>query len=461
MTRASPIVDDSRQRSIVLNVCFLAIFIDGAAGPATAGAVAQMTHAFALSPADAAWTSIVFNVAYILGVLLSLWLIGQHGKRGYFRGSLLGYATALLVVAVAPTAGIVFAARIVEGGCLGGLFASALLTIVGVSPPQRLPIVFALFTLVSLAAPALGPLLAAIVLHAGGWRSVFATSAVLPLAGGAIAGAYMRDVDAPRPLFFDTASFGSIAIFALAFYYMTSLGVTAGPSDVSIVSSAAFGTIALAWFLVRNFKLARNPFVNVAPLGIPLVARGLAGCIVLGIILGATASLVSFAQAVLRLDPLGATALAAARFLGAIPGAWAVYAIGKRNVLDDRGATLAGLIVVLASFGIQALGAAARGPIVLHAAGAAVQGFGLALVLGPFASLLFGAAPKEQFGPLALLFKIALLIGAGLAVPLIDICLSHGATTGVSYGILWAICAFLTLLVATIVATLRTSSVSA
>jgi hypothetical protein len=283
----------------------------------------------------------------------------------------------------------------------------------------------------------------------------------LPLAGGVIAGAYMKDVDAPRPLFFDTASFGSIAIFALAFYYMTSLGATAGPGDVSIVSSAVFGTIALAWFFIRDFKLARNPFVDVAPLEIPLVARGLAGCIVLGIILGATASLVNFAQVILRLDPLDATALAAARFLGAVPGAWAVYAIGQRNVLDNRGATLAGLIVVLASFGIQALAAIADGPIVMHVAAAVVQGFGLALVLGPFASLLFGAAPKEQFGPLALLFKIALLVGAGLAVPLIDVCVTHGAATGTTYGILWAICAGLTLLVATIVATLRTSSVSA
>jgi MFS family permease len=207
--------------------------------------------------------------------------------------------------------------------------------------------------------------------------------------------------------------------------------------------------------LVRDFKLARNPFVNVAPLRDPLVARGIAACVVLGIILGATASLVGFAQEVLHLDPLGATALAAARFIGAIPGAWAVYTIGTRNLLDNRGATMAGLAVVLVSFGLQALGAAAHEPIVLHVAAAVVQGFGLALVLGPFASLLFGAAPDEQFGALALLFKIALLVGSALAVPLMEISITHDAASNTSYGILWTICAGLAAAVAPIVATLR------
>jgi MFS family permease len=456
MTSPSPTLDDAPQRTIVLNVCFLAIFIDGAAVPATAGAVAQMTHAFALLPREAAWASIAFNVAYNLTVLLSLWLIGQHGKRGYFRGSLLGYATALLVLALAPTAGIAIAARVVEGACLGGLFASALLTMVGISPAKRLPVVFALFTLISLAAPALGPLLAAIVLHASGWRTLFAALALLPLAGGLIAGAYMKDVDPPRPLFFDTASFGSVAIFLLAFYYVTSIGATVGLNDASIASTAILGALALAWFLLRDFRLARNPFVNVAPLRIPLIARGIAACIILGIILGATASLVSFAQQILHLDPLGATALAAARFIGAIPGAWAVYAIGTRKLLDNRDATLVGLAVVLGCFGVQALGAATHGPIVLHVVVAVVQGFGLALALGPFASLLFGAAPHEQFGALALLFKIALLVGSALAVPLMDTSVTHDATANTSYGILWTICACLAGVVATIVATLRT-----
>jgi DHA2 family methylenomycin A resistance protein-like MFS transporter len=456
MTSPSATVDDAPQRTIVLVICFLAIFIDGAAVPATAGAVAQMAHAFVLSPLEAAWASIGFNVSYNLTVLLSLWLIGQHGKRGYFRGSLLGYATALLVLALAPTAGIAIAARVVEGACLGGLFASALLTMVGISPAKRLPFVFALFTLISLAAPALGPLLAAIVLHAAGWRCLFAAFAFLPLGGGLIAGAYMKDVDPPRPLFFDTASFGSVAMFLLAFYYVTSIGATVGLRDVSLASTAMVGAIALAWFLLRDFRLARNPFVDVAPLHIPLVARGIAACIVLGIILGATASLISFAQEILHLDPLGATALAAARFIGAIPGAWAVYAIATRNLLDNRGTTLIGLAVVLGSFGVQALGAATHGSIVLHVMVAVVQGFGLSLALGPFASLLFGAAPHEQFGALALLFKIALLVGSALAVPLIDVSVTHNVTANVSYAILWTICACLAGVVATIVATLRT-----
>jgi hypothetical protein len=85
-----------------------------------------------------------------------------------------------------------------------------------------------------------------------------------------------------------------------------------------------------------------------------------------------------------------------------------------------------------------------------------VQGFGLALVLGPFASLLFGAAPHEEFGALALLFKIALLVGSALATPLMDISLTHDATANTSYGILWTICACLAGVVATIVATLQT-----
>ncbi len=176
----------------------------------------------------------------------------------------------------------------------------------------------------------------------------------------------------------------------------------------------------------------------------------------MGIVLGATASLVSFAQEILHLDPLGATALAAARFIGAIPGAWAVYTIGTRNLLDNRGTALVGLAVVLGSFGLQAIGADTHGSIVLHVVIAVVQGSGLALALGPFASLLFGAAPHEQFGALALLFKIALLVGSALAVPLMGISITHDVTANISYVILWTICACLAGVVATIVATLRT-----
>lgn len=406
MNAAAGVIDDGRERSIVLAVTMAAIAIDGAAEPATGGVISPMVASFGGAASLATFVTVGFAVAYDLSILCSLWLIDNHGKRGYFRGSLFGYATACVACALAPSDGVLVFARIAQGACLGGLFASALLTMVGISPAQRLPYVFAIFTLVALGAPEIAPWLSAVVAHAFGWRGVFAALAVLPLVAAVVAGSLMKDINAPTPRQFDTASFVAAGIFLLGFF--------AELEHANAVNAGAC-VAALAWFLLRELRLARAPFVDLRPFRSAVIARGLAGCALLGVVLGSSASLVVYLMRSLHLAPTAATALTACAFAGAALGTALLLRIWLGAMVSNKLVTIAGLLLLAGAYVLQAAGSrAAAGPL-LFAIAVIIGGIALALTIGALASLLFDAVPHEQFGALALLFKLALLLGGALA----------------------------------------------
>jgi hypothetical protein len=99
--------------------------------------------------------------------------------------------------------------------------------------------------------------------------------ALLPSIAGIGASAVLRDVEAPRPRFFDTASFVALALCLLALHGAIA-GFAAGDPDAYLVAAA--GLLAFAWLVVRETVLARDAFVDLAPLRSKLVPFVLLAC---------------------------------------------------------------------------------------------------------------------------------------------------------------------------------------
>jgi EmrB/QacA subfamily drug resistance transporter len=213
---------------------------------------------------DASTSSLQWVVNGYLLTLASLILLGgslgdHYGRRRVFVAGVAVFTAASLLCAVAPTAGILIAARLVQG--IGG----ALLT------PGSLAMIEATFRREDRAraigawsglggvATALGPLLGGWLVEAISWRAVFVINIPLGLLVIALAGRHVpetRDPTASGRLDFRGAALGALGLAG------TTYALIEAPNGMSaLVAVAAIGgVLALIGFLVTERRSA-NPMM--------------------------------------------------------------------------------------------------------------------------------------------------------------------------------------------------------
>lgn len=202
-------------------------------------------------------------VIAIAGLLLAAGTVGDH--LGHRRLALAGFALfglASLGCALAPGAGVLIAARILQG--IGGalLLPSTMAVIVDVFP-ERTEQARALGTwaaVSSLALPA-GPLLGGVLVQHFGWRPVFWIAVPLTIAAAA-ATYYIVPSTAVRPgSRLDIRGLTAFVIgLAAAIFAVISAGHHAGPREVGVAALVAVCALTAAF---RSARRAAHPFLPV------------------------------------------------------------------------------------------------------------------------------------------------------------------------------------------------------
>jgi MFS family permease len=337
----------------------------------------------------------------LLGYLLPLvalslpagrWL-DRAGPRAAFRLAVGGFGVSSALVALAPTAPLLVAARVLQG-CCGALISVLGLPVVAaaVRPEHRaraLSIVLTLIPLSGVAGPALGGLLTDTV----GWRAVFLVN--LPVVAVALALA-RRSIPAgppgrtglPRP---DRAALLDTAVLGAGTTAVVLALDLLGDPDPALAPAgllAVVGAVAVAIW-------ARRPDSRpvLALLRRPRIGRSLAALLVTVAGVGAVNFLVPYALADLGAATAGLVLLV-------LSAAMAV-ASPPAGVLADRVGTgpvvLAGALCVLAGTGWLLATGLAAGPVALVGP-LALIGAGNGLFAGPNATRVLDATPPGQMG---------------------------------------------------------------
>jgi DHA2 family multidrug resistance protein-like MFS transporter len=301
---------------------------------------------------DAGQTMVdLIAVGYSLGLAASVLYLGAVGDR-YGRKTLLLLGMALtipisIVAAFAPSAEVLFLARVAGGVAAGMAYPTtlALITALWPAPVRTKPI--ALWSALGGGVSALGPLLAGALLEGFEWGSVFIVSA--PLAAIALlfawrlVPAHVNETTKPVDHLGGLLSIGLVATLVLAI----NLAPEPGKGETAAILGVA-ALITTAAFVFRQKRIA-NPLYD-----LKIAARStfwvaaLAGIIVFGSLMGAMFIGQQFVQNVLGYSTLQAG-------LAILPGAVGMILVAPRSarLVESHGSRftlLVGFVFCLLAF---------------------------------------------------------------------------------------------------------------
>jgi MFS transporter, DHA2 family, multidrug resistance protein len=122
---------------------------------------------------EVTWILTTYLVANAVVLPMSAWLSRVFGRKNYYLGCVALFTLTSLFCGIAPTLGIMLSSRVLQGIAGGGLAPVAQAILVDTFPAAKRASAFALYTIVIVTAPAIGPVLGGYITDNYSWRWIF------------------------------------------------------------------------------------------------------------------------------------------------------------------------------------------------------------------------------------------------------------------------------------------------
>ncbi len=122
---------------------------------------------------EVTWILTTYLVANAVVLPMSAWLSRVFGRKNYYMACVGLFTVASLCCGLAPTLGIMLAARVFQGVGGGGLAPVEQAILVDTFPANKRALAFALYTVAIVTAPAIGPVLGGWITDNYNWRWIF------------------------------------------------------------------------------------------------------------------------------------------------------------------------------------------------------------------------------------------------------------------------------------------------
>jgi len=122
---------------------------------------------------EVTWILTTYQVANAVILPMSAWLSRMLGRKTYYLLCIVLFTGASLLCGLAPSLNVMLIARIIQGIGGGGLAPVAQAILVDTLPPAKRAAAFALYTVVIVTAPAVGPVLGGWITDNYNWRWIF------------------------------------------------------------------------------------------------------------------------------------------------------------------------------------------------------------------------------------------------------------------------------------------------
>ena len=281
-------IGDAHQRWTLRVVCVsTALLLLNVAAPQVAlAAIADSLHA---SFADLQWVLSGYALALAVFLLTAGSLADRFGRRRLFLAGLAMFSAASALCALAPTAGMLVAARLLQGLGAAVVFPASLAILAeAFQGPARRRAIGAWGATIGLAFAA-GPLIGGLLVDGFGWRAVFAANVVLGLPTMALAIRYVAESRDPDPPPVDWAGVGTLSVGLFAGVFAVLRGNELGWTSGTVLGCLGLCAAALAAFVavehvtprpMLDLGLFRNRTFAGATLIVALLAGGTFGAFV-------------------------------------------------------------------------------------------------------------------------------------------------------------------------------------
>ena len=122
---------------------------------------------------EVTWILTTYLVANAVILPMSAWLSRVFGRKTYYLGCVALFTLTSLFCGLAPTLGIMLSSRVLQGLAGGGLAPVAQAILVDTFPAAKRASAFAVYTIVIVTAPAIGPVLGGWITDNYSWRWIF------------------------------------------------------------------------------------------------------------------------------------------------------------------------------------------------------------------------------------------------------------------------------------------------
>src|SRR5215468_8032174 len=122
---------------------------------------------------EVTWILTTYLVANAVILPMSAWLSRVFGRKVYYLGCVALFTLTSLFCGVAPNLGLMLSSRVLQGIAGGGLAPVAQAILVDTFPAAKRASAFALYTIVIVTAPAIGPVLGGWITDNYNWRWIF------------------------------------------------------------------------------------------------------------------------------------------------------------------------------------------------------------------------------------------------------------------------------------------------
>ncbi|HRG99933.1 MAG TPA: DHA2 family efflux MFS transporter permease subunit [Polyangiaceae bacterium] len=268
-------------------------------------ALTDMQSALGATLSEVGWVITSYAIANVIVLPLAAWLGETFGKKRYFVFSLIGFTASSIMCGLSTSLSMLVLARVLQGLTGGGLLAKAQSILFETFPKEEQGKAQALFGVVAIAGPAIGPVLGGYIVTNLDWRWIFFINLPIGVVAVFMALTFLP-TDEPKP---ETdrereVDWLGLALLVVGLGSLQTLleeGQSNGWFDSpEMALLAVTATLGLVAFVVRQLRVA-HPVVDLRVLRHRSLAGGAAFSLVLGMSLyGALFAVPIFAQSVLH-----------------------------------------------------------------------------------------------------------------------------------------------------------------
>lgn len=382
----------------------------------------QMAGNLGASTDEIAWVSTGYILSNVIVLPMTAWLSGRFGRKRYLMVSIIIFNITRFMCGLSGSLGEIVFWRLIQGAGGAALISTAQSTIVEIFPRNQTAMVQSIFGLGLIVTPTLGPVLGGYITDNYSWQTVFFIHVPLGLASLLLVGLFLQDsphqkrvktIDVPGILML-AAGMGSLQ------YVLEEGERYDWFSDATILRLAIVAAVSLVSFVW--WELSPRNSAPILDLRV-LKDRGLAGSVLLGLVLGfglygGVFIYPLFAQSILGFTP---TATGLALLPGGIATAVAVVLCGRllSKGFDARILIVGGMFVYITAMWMLGHLTPQSGQSDT-ASGLIVRGLGLGLVFIPITTVAFAGLQGAQIAQGAALYSLMRQLGGSFGIAVLN-----------------------------------------
>ncbi|GAA1522299.1 MFS transporter [Streptomyces albidochromogenes] len=411
---APPFPLSARRRWTVLSVCALSMFLVGVDTTIVNVGLPEIGRGLDVGTRGLEWVVNAYTVVLASLLIVSGALADRFGRRRVFQCGLLVFGLASVACALAPSPGLLVAARAVQGAGASMLSPVALAIVVNAMPaPRERARAIGVWASVFGLSMAAGPVTGGALIAAFGWRSVFWINVPVVVAALVLVAVFVPESRAQRARRLDLP--GQVLLTAVLLLLVGVLieGPRIGWASPVALAGYALITVATAGFVLVELRRG-EPLVDLGLFRRPPFATAVLGAVAVFVALNVTLLLNTlYLQHTRGWTPLATGAATLPMALGAtVCAPWSGAMVGRLG--PRRPLILAGAFTAVGGMCLTNLGQETSVPLILVAYLLIGVGFGFANA--PLTNTAVGGLPSSRAGVAGAITSTARQVGAAVGI---------------------------------------------